>query len=87
MNPYDLFNAVSGLKVAVGVEDEAHFISEVSKHSSTDHRWRPHHLTKLWLDVDRGSGEEERRSRAEEREEVFPCGVRGRQSTFNARRR
>lgn len=30
MNPYDLFNAVSGLNIAVGVENEADFISEVN---------------------------------------------------------
>lgn len=33
MNPYELFNAVSGLDIPSGVEDEADFISEVNKHS------------------------------------------------------
>ncbi|XP_003978000.1 serine/threonine-protein kinase RIO3 [Takifugu rubripes] len=29
MNPYELFNAVSGLKIPIGVEDEADFVSEI----------------------------------------------------------
>ncbi|TWW70603.1 Serine/threonine-protein kinase RIO3 [Takifugu flavidus] len=30
MNPYELFNAVSGLKIPIGVEDEADFVSEIA---------------------------------------------------------
>lgn len=44
MNPYDLFNAVSELKIAVGVEDEAEFISEVNKHFSKNYRWSHNNL-------------------------------------------
>lgn len=37
MNPYELFNAVSGLKIPIGV-DEADFVSEVDKHFSSKRR-------------------------------------------------
>lgn len=56
MNPYDLFNAVSGLKIAVGVEDEADFISEVNKHFS---RWSRNNVILWGVEIDCGSGEEE----------------------------
>lgn len=61
MNPYDLFNAVSGLNIAVGVEDkaEADFISEVNEHYPKNYSWRLNHLIVCGADIDCGSGEEE----------------------------
>lgn len=59
MNPYDLFNAVSGLQIAVGVEDEADFISEVNKHFSINVIWSHNNLITRGGELDRGSGEKE----------------------------
>lgn len=59
MNPYDLFNAVSGLNIAVGVEDEADFISEVNKHFPQNYRWSHNNLIMCGVETDCGSGEEE----------------------------
>lgn len=39
MNPYELFNAVSGLKVTIGEEDEVDFVTEVDKHYCINRRW------------------------------------------------
>lgn len=59
MNPYDLFNAVSGLKIAVGVEDEAQFISEVNKDFSKIFRLSHNNLITCGVETDCGFGEEE----------------------------
>lgn len=85
---YDLFNAVSGLNIPVGAEDE--FMAQVIVVKFEDCCCSLQFclmVAVLSLLTDCGSGEEERGPRAEAGEEVIPRVSGGRRPPVKTRRR